>query len=133
MNEKQNRTEFDEILYGCIELSAIYEESKEASVKLSVEAAKEDLWKFIQKQNNKARIQEMEGLEVYIYGKGQWETEDIVRDRLDILNDLNKEPEYNLFMDGDMWCATHLDFVNLQESEAGFGKTKAEAIKELIK
>jgi hypothetical protein len=42
-------------------------------------------------------------------------------------------PEPNVFMDGDMFCATTLNFVNLQESIAGFGKTKIEAIAELEK
>jgi len=31
--------------------------------------------------------------------------------------------QFKLFMDGDMWCATFQDFVDLQESQAGFGKT----------
>jgi hypothetical protein len=30
-------------------------------------------------------------------------------------------------MDGNAWCAVHPDFVNLQESDAGFGATKEEA------
>lgn len=28
--------------------------------------------------------------------------------------------QYNVFMDGDLWCATYLNFINLQESPAGF-------------
>jgi hypothetical protein len=39
----------------------------------------------------------------------------------------------NLFMDGDVWCATDRHFVNLQESPAGFGKTCLEAMAELCK
>ena len=31
------------------------------------------------------------------------------------------------FKDGDDWCCTKLDFINLQESPAGFGKTQMEA------
>lgn len=30
-------------------------------------------------------------------------------------------------MDGDMWCAKRRDFINLQESHAGFGTTKIKA------
>ena len=33
----------------------------------------------------------------------------------------------DLEMDGNMWCAKGAEFVNLQESHAGFGKTKIEA------
>ena len=36
------------------------------------------------------------------------------------------------FKDGNSWCATHKNFVNLQESPTGFGATKGEAIRELI-
>ena len=35
--------------------------------------------------------------------------------------------------DGNMWCATRKDFVNLQESPAGFGATIREAMSELAK
>ena len=38
-----------------------------------------------------------------------------------------------LFMDGNMWCATRKDFVNLQESPAGFGETCAKAMSALVK
>ena len=38
-----------------------------------------------------------------------------------------------LFMDGSQWCATRKDFVNLQESPAGFGATAREALSELAK
>jgi hypothetical protein len=37
----------------------------------------------------------------------------------------------NLVMDGNMWCAQCPDFVNLQESEAGFGETKLAALEAL--
>lgn len=36
-------------------------------------------------------------------------------------------PKVRTFMDGNAWCAVHPDFVNLQESDAGFGATKEEA------
>ncbi len=35
--------------------------------------------------------------------------------------------------DGDKWCATYTDFINLQESPAGFGDTQEEAKADLIK
>lgn len=38
-----------------------------------------------------------------------------------------------LAMDGDHWCATRGDFVDLQTSPAGFGKTVIEAFAELCK
>lgn len=40
---------------------------------------------------------------------------------------------FDLFVDGNMWCATRPDFINLQESTAGFGPTRPEAIKDCIK
>lgn len=39
----------------------------------------------------------------------------------------------NLFLDENKWCATAGNFVNLQESEAGFGDTKIEAFASLCK
>lgn len=39
----------------------------------------------------------------------------------------------HLFMDGNAWCATKNDFVNLQESPAGFGDTGREALTALAK
>lgn len=36
-----------------------------------------------------------------------------------------------LTLDGDQWCATRTDFVNLQESPAGFGSTKLAAMAQL--
>ena len=39
----------------------------------------------------------------------------------------------DLFMDGNMWCATDHHFVNLQESPAGFGETCLEAMAELCR
>lgn len=32
--------------------------------------------------------------------------------------------------DGDMWCAHSKDFINLQESDAGFGQYPHEAVQE---
>ena len=37
-------------------------------------------------------------------------------------------PKVRTFMDGNAWCAVHPDFVDLQESPAGFGTTREEAI-----
>lgn len=38
-----------------------------------------------------------------------------------------------IFKDGDKWCATRLDFVNIQESPIGFGDTIIEAMANLAK
>jgi len=38
-----------------------------------------------------------------------------------------------IFMDGDQWCATLEDFINLQESPAGFGDDALHAFAELAK
>ena len=35
-------------------------------------------------------------------------------------------------MDGNMWCAKRRGFINLQESPAGFGPTRHEAIDDLL-
>ncbi|KKN06987.1 hypothetical protein LCGC14_1071770 [marine sediment metagenome] len=43
-----------------------------------------------------------------------------------------KEKLIKTYMDGNLWCAVYDDFINLQESPAGFGKRKLEAIKELL-
>jgi len=40
-------------------------------------------------------------------------------------------PPSRVFMDGDAWCAVFPDFVNLQESPAGFGETPEAARKAL--
>jgi hypothetical protein len=37
------------------------------------------------------------------------------------------------FRDGDKWCAVFGDFVNMQESPAGFGETFEDALNELQK
>lgn len=37
------------------------------------------------------------------------------------------------FKDGDRWCCVNGDFINLQESPAGFGETFEEALDELRK
>ncbi len=40
-------------------------------------------------------------------------------------------PEFRVFKDGEQWQAVCADFVSLQESPAGFGPTRAEAIASL--
>ena len=37
-------------------------------------------------------------------------------------------PRVRTFKDGNAWCAVRPDFINLQESDAGFGDTREEAI-----
>lgn len=36
-----------------------------------------------------------------------------------------------VYADGNAWCAVPIDFVNLQESPAGFGDTMVDAIEQL--
>lgn len=43
-----------------------------------------------------------------------------------------KPQEYRLFMDGNVWCAVCGDFVDLQNSPAGFGDTPTEALQNLL-
>lgn len=45
---------------------------------------------------------------------------------------LDPPEEYEVFLDGDQWCAVRPDFINLQESPSGFGDTKDKAIAALI-
>ena len=42
------------------------------------------------------------------------------------------QDEYRVFKDGDAWCATGSGFVDLAESDAGFGHTPLVALGELI-
>lgn len=58
-----------------------------------------------------------------------------LRDALRELSD-SKDREWesdnlNIYLDGNMWCATRKDFTNLQESLAGFGETKIKAVEDL--
>jgi hypothetical protein len=39
---------------------------------------------------------------------------------------------YKIEKDGDMWCATNSEFINLQESNAGFGESPTIALADLI-
>lgn len=45
----------------------------------------------------------------------------------------SKAYEVNLLMDGEVYCATKKDFVNFQESDAGFGNSYLEALADLCK
>ena len=38
-----------------------------------------------------------------------------------------------VYLDGDSWCATFADFVDLQESQAGFGDRAVDALADLAK
>lgn len=37
-----------------------------------------------------------------------------------------------VFKDGDQWCAVNADFINLQESNAGFGAVPQDAVDNLL-
>ena len=39
---------------------------------------------------------------------------------------------FHLLEDGGVWCAVGPEFVDLQQSPAGFGKTKRQAVEELL-
>lgn len=41
------------------------------------------------------------------------------------------ECSYRLFMDGDQWCCVGPEFINLQESDAGFGSTARDSLEAL--
>jgi len=41
-------------------------------------------------------------------------------------------PGYCVFMDGTAWCAVRKGFINLQESESGWGETPTTALDDLI-
>lgn len=43
------------------------------------------------------------------------------------------EGRIRLFRDGDAWCVTATDFINLQETPAGFGDTALEALAHFAK
>jgi len=45
----------------------------------------------------------------------------------------NGRMTFLLFRDGDQWCAAFHDFVNIQESQCGFGTTALEALAALAK
>jgi len=42
------------------------------------------------------------------------------------------DTDINVYMDGNAWCATRDDFIDLQQSNAGFGDTPREAVKNLL-
>lgn len=45
---------------------------------------------------------------------------------------LREADSIRVYRDGNSWCAVHGDFINLQESEAGFGDTPIEACANLV-
>lgn len=69
-------------------------------------------------------------LAVYLRGTYRYA---IVRAGLDLPDTKWKNGERFVCRDGDQWCATLSDFVNLQESPAGFGNTIELAMHELSK
>lgn len=49
------------------------------------------------------------------------------------VEELNDMINTKNFLDWDMWCSTRKDFVNLQESNAWFGKTEYDSFLDLKK
>ena len=46
---------------------------------------------------------------------------------------MDSEMILRVFVDGNKWCAVyHEDFINLQESPAGFGNSVSEAVEDLM-
>ena len=45
---------------------------------------------------------------------------------------ITNSPTYTIQKDGDSWVATDQDFVNLQESKAGYGDNPMEAVLKLV-
>ena len=55
---------------------------------------------------------------------------------MELIEEIERKPSIPheavcFFRDGNKWCCVHGDFVNLQESPAGFGATFEEALNEL--
>jgi hypothetical protein len=46
--------------------------------------------------------------------------------------EVNKESGFRIQKDGNKWCATAPGFINLQESDAGFGDTPIDAFQALV-
>jgi len=54
--------------------------------------------------------------------------------RIKLVDSIQQEAEtgFKTFMDGNKWCAVQKDFINLQESLAGYGDTEQEARDNLV-
>jgi predicted Zn-ribbon and HTH transcriptional regulator len=46
---------------------------------------------------------------------------------------MDPDAQVRIFKDGNMWCAVRDPFINLQESDAGFGEKEVDALQELKK
>lgn len=70
----------------------------------------------------------------YIEGYAKHSTEPIAVDIVSelVASEIAELREFNVFKDGDQWCATDQSFINLQESPAGFGKSHRRAISALL-
>jgi hypothetical protein len=65
-------------------------------------------------------------------GKGEHNALDDARWNKLAWDFLRSKKEYRVFLDGDQWCAVGSDFVNLQESCAGFGRLPSIALASLL-
>ena len=52
-------------------------------------------------------------------------------DRLNQRRGIDNYLPVRVYLDGNQWCAVHRNFVNLQESHAGFGDTIEAAVRDL--
>lgn len=61
----------------------------------------------------------------------------LLEEIVDHLKEIKESIDYpigvTLFRDGNAWCAVRANFVNLQESHAGFGDTRKEALADLVR
>lgn len=51
---------------------------------------------------------------------------------IDSKREQQKDIKYTIQLDRNEWCAVDSNFINLQESIAGFGSTPVEALKRLL-
>lgn len=58
---------------------------------------------------------------------GQYQRTDGFKSRSGLVCPAHGGPSVRTFRDGNAWCCVHPDFINLQESPAGFGATPEEA------
>lgn len=65
---------------------------------------------------------------VYNAYEGGWRRTDGYEIRFGLVCPDHGGPRVRTFMDGNAWCCVGPDFVNLQESPAGFGATREDAM-----
>jgi len=88
MNKKQNRSDVGNFMY---EAGAGYIKRRDERGGVYYphfwceSGVSDDLEAYAKRIKKEACIEELEGLQIYIYGKGQIEAEEVIQDRLNIL------------------------------------------------